>query len=253
MIDLSKLANRRLKTSEIEVRIGQVFKEQQAVGLLLYKDARCDMNILDEIVGAMNWQREHYQVKDSLFCRVGIKVGDEWVWKADCGVESNTEAQKGEASDSFKRACVNWGIGRELYTAPFIYVPLSSDEWRNGYPRINISVSQIEYDKDKAEIVGLELVDKQGVIRYSYGTCRRQDAPKTTRKATPKAAPKEQTITELGAMGEITLEKAVKLAEGATDMPTLNSVWQNLKGQFGKETAFVEAIRNNPNNKKAKQ
>ena len=96
-------------------------------------------------------------------------------------------------------------------------------------------------------------LDKQGVIRYSYGTCRRQDAPKTTRKATPKAAPKEQTITELGAMGEITLEKAVKLAEGATDMPTLNSVWQNLKGQFGKETAFVEAIRNNPNNKKAKQ
>lgn len=251
MIDLSKLANRRLKTSEIEVRIGQVFKEQQAVGLLLYKDARCDMNILDEIVGAMNWQREHYQVKESLFCRVGIKVGDEWVWKADCGDESNTEARKGEASDSFKRACVNWGIGRELYTSPFIYVPLSSDEWRNGYPRINISVSHIKYDK--AEIVELELVDKQGVIRYSYGACKRQDAPKTARKATPKAAQKEQTITELGAMGKITLEQAVRLAEKASDMPTLNSVWQNLKGQFGKEAAFVEAIRNNPNNKKAKQ
>ena len=126
---------RNLKESEIEIRVGQA--SEKGVSLLLYKDARCDMAILDETVGAENWQREHYDCKGNLFCRVGILCGGHdlkidadgitgdcrrWVWKSDCGVESNTEAQKGEASDSFKRACVNWGIGRELYTAPFIWV-----------------------------------------------------------------------------------------------------------------------------------
>ena len=111
---------RDLKAEEIEVRIQST--KENGLSLLLYKDARVDMNILDETVGAENWQREHYECKGNLFCRVGIKCGDEWVWKSDCGTESNTEAQKGEASDSFKRACFNWGIGRELYTSPFIWI-----------------------------------------------------------------------------------------------------------------------------------
>lgn len=126
---------RDLRADEIECRVQSV--KQNGLVLLLYKDARCDMRILDETVGPENWQREHYDCKGNLFCRVGIlcrqqKICDDiketlqhldWVWKSDCGTESNTEAQKGEASDSFKRACVNWGIGRELYTAPFIWVP----------------------------------------------------------------------------------------------------------------------------------
>lgn len=117
---------RDLKAEEIEVRV-QSIKTKDGVPsgiiLLLYKNARCDMNILDEEVKPENWQREHYECKGNLFCRVGIKCGSEWVYKSDCGVESNTEAQKGEASDSFKRACFNWGIGRELYTSPFIWIP----------------------------------------------------------------------------------------------------------------------------------
>ena len=112
---------RDLKAEEIECRVQQV--KDTGLVLLLYKDSRTDMNILDETVGAENWQREHYECKGNLFCRVGIKCGDEWVWKSDCGTESNTEAQKGEASDSFKRACFNWAIGRELYTSPFIWIP----------------------------------------------------------------------------------------------------------------------------------
>lgn len=118
---------RDLKAEEIECRVQQV--KENGLVLLLYKDARVDMNVLDETVGAENWQREHYECKGNLFCRVGIRCGEpikspawEWVWKSDCGTESNTEAQKGEASDSFKRACFNWGIGRELYTAPFIWI-----------------------------------------------------------------------------------------------------------------------------------
>lgn len=115
---------RDLTEKEIECRIGMV--KDKGLSLLLYKDARVDMNLLDEVVGSANWQREHYEVKGNLYCRVGIKLDGEWVWKSDCGTESNAEAQKGEASDSFKRACVNWGIGRELYTAPFIWVPANA-------------------------------------------------------------------------------------------------------------------------------
>ena len=114
---------RLLRADEIDVRVQQV-KEKGAV-LLLYKDARCDMNILDETVGQMNWKREH--ARDNKNCIVSIwdKEKQQWVGKEDTGTESNTEKEKGLASDSFKRACFNWGIGRELYTAPFTWVPSS--------------------------------------------------------------------------------------------------------------------------------
>lgn len=111
---------RKLKADEIECRIGQI--KATGLTLLLYKDARCDMNVLDETVGPLNWKREH--TRDNRNCIVSIYDEDkkEWIGKEDTGTESNTEADKGLASDSFKRACVNWGIGRELYTAPFIWV-----------------------------------------------------------------------------------------------------------------------------------
>lgn len=125
---------RDLRADEIECRVQSV--KENGLVLLLYKDARVDMNILDETVGSSNWQREHYECKGNLFCRVGIGIArqnsSEWVWKSDCGTESNTEAQKGEASDSFKRACFNWGIGRELYTAPFTWIPADKCSIKNG-------------------------------------------------------------------------------------------------------------------------
>lgn len=115
---------RDLRADEIEIRIGMC--KENGLTLLLYKDARVDMNILDETVGAENWEREHYECKGNLYCKVGINVNQKtdfpcWVYKSDCGSESNTEKEKGEASDSFKRACVNWGIGRELYSSPFLW------------------------------------------------------------------------------------------------------------------------------------
>lgn len=113
---------RKLNADEIECRIGQI--KPNGLTLLLYKNARCDMNILDETVGPENWFRDHKELKCRMYCGVGIynKELNQVIWKWDCGSESNTEAEKGEASDSFKRACVNWGIGRELYTAPFIWI-----------------------------------------------------------------------------------------------------------------------------------
>ena len=113
---------RLLTAREIECRISQVAKNGSGLSLLLYKDARCDMAILDETFGPMNWQRRH--TRENANCIVSIWDSEKgcWVEKEDTGTESNTEAEKGLASDSFKRACFNVGIGRELYTAPFIWI-----------------------------------------------------------------------------------------------------------------------------------
>lgn len=142
---------RNLRADEIECRVNMV--KQNGCALLLYKDARCDMNILDETVGAMNWQRAHS--RDNANCIVSIFDSDRGIWvsKEDTGTESNTEKEKGLASDSFKRACFNWGIGRELYTAPFIWIPrdkVTINE-KNGkyttYDKFNVEKIVIESGK----------------------------------------------------------------------------------------------------------
>lgn len=146
---------RKLRADEIECRVSQI--NEKGLSLLLYKDARCDMRILDETVGPMHWQREHVLIDGQLFCRVGIQEEHEtystpFIWKEDVGTESNTEKEKGRASDAFKRACFNWGIGRELYTAPFIWVPAGNYTayQKNGkyqtYDRFE--VTSIGYDGD---------------------------------------------------------------------------------------------------------
>lgn len=159
---------RILTNDEIECRVQSV--KQNGLVLLLYKNARCDMNILDETVGAENWQREHYECKGNLFCRVGIRIkpaiemsqnsvsltNDNWVWKSDCGTESNTEAQKGEASDSFKRACFNWGIGRELYTAPFIWIPADKCNIQNGKCYDKFSVEKIIIENKRITAIAIK-------------------------------------------------------------------------------------------------
>ena len=142
------LSFRDLRADEIECRVQTV--KQNGCSLLLYKDARCDMNILDETVGAMHWQRAH--TRDNANCTVSIYDAERGVWvsKEDTGTESNTEKEKGLASDSFKRACVNWGIGRELYTAPFIWIPndrVTISE-KNGKP--------VTYDKFAVEKIAVK-------------------------------------------------------------------------------------------------
>lgn len=159
---------RKLNSNEIDVRIGTV--SENSYTLLLYKDARCDMNILDETLGTENWQRDHKEIKGNLYCGVGIwdKEKSQWIWKWDCGTESNTEKEKGEASDSFKRACVNIGIGRELYTSPVIRVACACEKVGNAYKLPNtekwrkFSVKEIGYN-DNGEITKLIIVDDKGV------------------------------------------------------------------------------------------
>lgn len=161
-----KLEFRKLKADEIECRIGTIKKDGTGLSLLLYKNARCDMNILDETVGAENWFRDHKELKCRMYCGVGIyneNLGMV-VWKWDCGSESNTEAEKGEASDSFKRACVNWGIGRELYTAPFIWVSCDNANIKNFGGKYTCTdkfyVEKITY-KENGDIDGLSIINEK--------------------------------------------------------------------------------------------
>ena len=177
---------RLLNADEIECRVSTV--NANGVSLLLYKDARADMTILDETVGAMNWQRRH--TRDNANCIVSIydENKDMWIEKEDTGTESNTEKEKGLASDSFKRACTNWGIGRELYTSPFIWVNADKIKWteRNGkkIPLSRFKVSAIGYD-DKCRISRLEIKDGEGYTVYEYGGKAdkpKADKPKKTTK-----------------------------------------------------------------------
>lgn len=141
---------RLLRADEIECRISTC--KEKGLSLLLYKDARCDMNILDEYFGFGGWQRKHEVINGNLFCSVGIRSykGD-WIWKQDVGTESYTEKQKGEASDAFKRACFNLGIGRELYSAPFIWISPDKASIKDSGGKFvcwdRFSVREIGYDR----------------------------------------------------------------------------------------------------------
>lgn len=168
---------RTLKANEIDCRIQSLNEKNGTVGavVLLYKDARVDMRLLDEVVGALNWKREHTIIGDRLYCTVSIfnEHTGEWVGKSDVGTESNTEKEKGQASDSFKRACFNWGIGRELYSAPFTYINLQGGEWykgKDGKPKsyAKFTVKEIEYDENR-NINKLTIVDSKGIVRYTMG------------------------------------------------------------------------------------
>jgi len=182
---------RLLKADEIEARVSTC--NEKGVSILLYKDARCDQNILDETVGPMNWQRTH--CRENANCSVGLWDAEkqQWVWKEDTGTESFTEKEKGLASDSFKRACFNWGIGRELYTAPFIWitadkvnlVPKPKGAGVTTYDKFD--VQSIGYDDD-GRINQLTLINPRTNAQvYTFGKA-------TKKKAAPKVdAPQTDT------------------------------------------------------------
>ena len=173
---------RPLRADEIEVRVGNVY--DGGVSLLLYKNARVDMAILDETYGPTNWQRDHKEVKGNLYCGIGIFDSEKnaWIWKWDCGTESYTEKEKGESSDSFKRAGFNWGIGRELYTAPFIWLDVATKRTDRGYKLANskelngLFVSEIRTAERDGKLVidFLEISQKVGQKTYAIHTTGRR-------------------------------------------------------------------------------
>lgn len=163
---------RLLKAEEIDVKVKQI--NQNGCLLLLYKTARVDMAILDEEFTPMGWQSDYKTINDVLYCGIGVRHKDtnEWVWKWDCGIESRDNdgmEKKGEASDAFKRAGFKWGIGRELYTAPFIWAKVPTVKMGAGYQLqdryAKFAVESIDYDT-KGNITSLVIVDNKGQIVY---------------------------------------------------------------------------------------
>lgn len=159
-----ELKFRPLKESEIEVKVKQV-KENGLVALL-YKTARTDMDLLDETVGAENWTNDYKDIKGNLYCGIAVDYAGEWIWKWDCGIESREDDEgnekKGEASDAFKRAGFRWGIGRELYTSPFIWISAEKANVKKGnngkfscYDKF--SVEKIAYSEDGRRITGVAI------------------------------------------------------------------------------------------------
>lgn len=209
---------RKLKPEEIDVRVGTVINSArwQGVTLLLYKDARVDMDILDETVGSENWQRRHYEVKGNMYCSVGIKCDGEWVWKDDCGTESNTEKEKGEASDSFKRACVNWGIGRELYSSPSIMASceLEKDSRGKDVPKRGTTwyVSEIDYCGNEINVLEVRCKSKNSDGKW-------QDTVVFTYRGKPTDAQREE-CKELG----INLENTARYFKVDADKLTYEQV-----------------------------
>ena len=152
---------RPLRESEIECRVSEIAKGGGYLRLLLYKTARTDAALLDEKFGPENWQNDYRIIDGKLFCGIGIKFGDEWIWKWNVGTESNMEAEKGQASDALKRAGFVWGIGTELYSAPDIKVPAEKcniakyGEKYRCYD--NFTVEKIAYD-ERENISGLSVL-----------------------------------------------------------------------------------------------
>lgn len=216
---------RVLRADEIDCRISQV-KEKDGkptgLSLLLYKDARCDQNILDEVVGPFKWKREH--TRDNRNCIVSIWSDElqQWVSKEDTGTESNTEKEKGLASDSFKRACFNWGIGRELYTAPFVWIDAKDcrivqarGKWA-CYDRF--TVKGIGYTD--GVITGLEIKNQAtGKICYKWGDIS-EEAPEKPEQ--PDDEP--EVVKPITQDAPATVETAAKLPAEAKPNPVANFI-----------------------------
>ncbi len=173
-MDLKKLAE-PLTVDQIDFRVQSINKGGYAT-ILAYKDARVDMQRLDDAVGHLNWKREHINNNHNCVVSIWCSGKDEWVSKEDTGTESNTEAQKGLASDSFKRACFNWGIGRELYDYPVIQVKLNKDEFKIDGSRVkqtwNLKLKEWRWCSQfdiNGKLSFLAAKDQNGNMRFKWG------------------------------------------------------------------------------------
>ncbi|WP_300700931.1 hypothetical protein [Bacteroides sp.] len=210
---------RPLLATEIECRVGTMKNDGTGCSLLLYKDARVDMRLLDEVFGPMNWKRTHDVVNGNLFCTLSIWDCEkkEWVSKQDVGTESNTEKEKGQASDAFKRAGFNWGIGRELYTGPFIWIPLDKSEVYKKNDSYGLytkfKVKDIKYNNQK-EVISLVIVDNKDNVRYTYGETKEKVVKPVTQGSVPVFTGAE-------------LDLAIKAMTGVKSRQELEAVWAN--------------------------
>jgi len=163
-----------LNINEIDFRVQSINKGKY-VTILAYKDARADMNRLDKVVGAIGWKREHLNNNHNCIVSLFDSENKQWVSKEDVGTESFTEKEKGLASDSFKRACFNWGIGRELYDYPLIQFKLNDNEVDEYNGKLKLSYKAnfsdwrwfSQFEDGKISFLGVK--DTNEKLRFSWG------------------------------------------------------------------------------------
>lgn len=212
-MNLNELS-RPLDISDIDFRVQSINNGGYAT-ILAYKDARVDMARLDAAVGPLGWQRKHEIVNGNLYCHVGLynAEANDWVWKADVGTESMTEADKGRASDSFKRACFNWGIGRELYDYPVISVKLNDNEWSKdgGRPKqtYNLKIREWTWYSEFTDgrISFIAAKDENGKVRFKWGQMKPKEVEPTFK---PAAAPAEPTDVQAPVQAPVQEDANVK-------------------------------------------
>lgn len=181
--------NTPIPIEEIDFRVQSINKGGYAT-ILAYKDARVDMNRLDAVYGIEGWQKKYDLIDNHLFCSVGVwsEKLNQWIWKQDVGTESNTEKEKGEASDAFKRACFNLGIGRELYAYPLIQIKLNPDEFdtATSKPTWNFKLKEWIWNAEfvDGKLTKLSCVDNKKATRFSYPSNQKQET-------TPPSKPPE--------------------------------------------------------------
>lgn len=171
MVDVLKELTSPWGKTDIKWRVGSVNKEKTKALPLAYIDARTVMERLDSAVGAANWQDKYEFHGSRTICYLSIKIGDEWITKADGAGNSDVEADKGAISDAFKRAAVKWGMGRELYELKCNWMPI--DKWKklignpwkyvrksDDDPVSDISHECEEYLKDLQSCASKELLSK---------------------------------------------------------------------------------------------
>ena len=222
---------RLLHADEIECRVAMVV--ETGVSLLLYKDARVDQRILDETFTAFGWKRSHQVIDGNLYCTVEVWDAEksQWIGKQDVGKESYAEKEKGQASDSFKRACVNWGIGRELYSAPFIWVPVEKvniQKIKEKYvTKDRFQVTDINYN-DKREIIGLQIQNQRGEIIYSYYAGKKKEEVKDQSKQRQSSGNSAEVKTKLA-------EKAMqnRIDELQRELDRTGVSWQTVLRRYG--------------------
>ncbi len=184
---------RLLKADEIECRISTV--TEKGCSLLLYKTARTDYALLDEKFGMFGWQNDYEVIDGKMYCCISVynpNIG-EWVKKWNCGTESFTEAEKGQASDAMKRAGFCWGIGTELYSAPFIWIPAElcniNLNSKNKYVCFDkFIVTEIAYDENE-DISELKIKNDRGVTVFTHPRTKQQKTAEKPPVGVPAAAP----------------------------------------------------------------
>lgn len=230
--------SRPLDISDIDFRVQSINNGGYAT-ILAYKDARVDMARLDAAVGSLHWQRKHEIINGNLYCHVGIfnvAIG-QWVWKCDVGTESMTEAQKGQSSDSFKRACFNWGIGRELYDYPIISVKLNDNEWDNksGKPRqtYNLKIRDWRWYSEFTDgrLSFLAAKDENGKLRFKWGEMKPKEVEPEYKQASGEAT--EEVVVEPAPVVESTIEKPIEIKINEVDEERERAIAE-YKAVFGK-------------------